>query len=382
MRIAILTHKVDFLDGQGRVNFEIAQAALKAGHSVTIFAEYCSSEIAQHPRGAFVRSRERSIPTQLLRNLHFAESSARWLRQNRHDFDIVQANGFVTWERADVVAVHFVHTAWLKNALFPFRWNSFSPYAYYQRVLAIINSRYERRAFAMASKLVAVSSFTAGEVIDTGVPPEKIVVVNNGVDTSEFCPGDSMRAEFSLPLAVPLALFVGDIKTTRKNLGSVLTSMQSVPELHLAVAGAVEGSSYPALASELGVADRVHFLGKTSRMVQLMRSADFFVFPSRYEAQPLVLLEAMASGLPVVVSNNFGAGSYVDGAGIVYGDSDDVVALTATLQELLASPEKLREMSVAARERALGMQWTRTAEGYLQVYEDLVSGKHSAGPHR
>ena len=126
MHIALVTHKVDFQDGQGRVNYEIAMAALAQGNRVTVIAEYCSEEIASHPLGRFFCTRNRPIPTQLLRNIYFAEKSARFLRKHRSEFDLVQANGFVTWEPADIVAVHFVHSAWLKNPLFPFRWSSIS----------------------------------------------------------------------------------------------------------------------------------------------------------------------------------------------------------------------------------------------------------------
>lgn len=375
MRIALLTHKVDFNDGQGRVNYEVVMAALNAGHEVTVVAEFCSDDIAQHPRGTFVQMRDHPLPTQFARNIYFAEKSARWLRKNRHRFDVIQANGFVTWEPADIVAVHYVHTAWLHNPLFPFHWKSFSPYAWYQRVMAIINSRYERKAFDSAAVIIAVSGFTAGEVASLGVPREKIVVVHNGVDLREFHPGVSDRSQFNLPMNVPMALFVGDIKTTRKNLDSVLQAMMQVPELHLAVAGKLDGSPYPAMAAELNLTDRVHFLGKTSQVPALMRSTDFFVFPSRYEAHPLVLMEAMASRLPIVVSENFGAGDYLAGGGIVFGDSDDTNALVSAMKYMISSPAVRDEFAEAAYQQALKMQWSVTAAKYLAVYDRFMEGR-------
>jgi glycosyltransferase involved in cell wall biosynthesis len=370
MHIALVTHKVDFQDGQGRVNYEIAMAALNQGHRVTVIAEYCSEEIANHPLGRFLCARNRPIPTQLLRNIYFAETSARLLRKHRGEFDLVQANGFVTWEPADIVAVHFVHSAWLKNPLFPFRWSSFSPYAYYQRILAMMNAHYEKRAFRAASSLIAVSRFTAGEIQGLSVAEEEVTVVHNGVDIEEFHPGPGLRSEFSLPAGVPMALFVGDIKTTRKNLETVLHSMLLVPSLHLAVAGGVKGSPYPAMVEELHLSDRVHFIGKTSKIPLLMRSVDFFVFPSRYEAHPLVLLEALASGLPVVVSGNFGAADYIRGGGIVFDDPNDVSALANAMKELVDSTEKRSEMALAARQQACAMQWSQTAGAYLAVYDN------------
>jgi glycosyltransferase involved in cell wall biosynthesis len=375
MRIALLTHKVDFNDGQGRVNYEIVMAALNAGHEVTVVAEFCSKDIATHPRGTFVPMREHPLPTQLARNLYFAWKSAHWLRKNRHRFDVIQANGFVTWEPADIVAVHYVHTAWLKNPLFEFHWLSLSPYAWYQRIMAIVNSYFERKAFASAEILIAVSGFTAGEVAGLGFPREKIVVVHNGVDLAEFHPGEADRPQFHLPMNVPLALFVGDIKTTRKNLDTLLKAMVRVPELHLVVAGKLDGSPYPAMAAELKLTDRVHFLGKISKIPALMRSADFFVFPSRYEAHPLVLMEAMASSLPIVVSDNFGASDYLGGGGIVFDDPDDAGELAAAMQRMIFDPIARNQLGEAAYQQALKMQWSVTAAKYLAVYDRFMEGR-------
>jgi glycosyltransferase involved in cell wall biosynthesis len=372
MRIALVTHKVDLQDGQGRVNYEIARAALEEGHEVTVVAEFCSDEIARHPRGTFVCMRNHPLPTQLARNLYFAVKGGRWLRRHRKEFDVIQANGFVTWEPADIVAVHYVHTAWLRHAYFPFRWSSFSPYAWYQRALAILNARFEMQAFSSASRLVAVSRATADALIGLGVPAAKITVIYNGVNTEDFCPGLAERGAFGLPEGVPLGLFVGELRTERKNLDTVLRAMQRLPALHLAVAGKVEGSTYPQLALELGVAERVHFLGQTSRIASLMRSCDFFVFPSRYEAHPLVLMEAMATGLPVVASRNFGAADYAEEAGLLIDDPNDVAALGAAMQTLLERPEARSAYGATGRRVALSMQWSDTAAGYLRLYADVV----------
>jgi glycosyltransferase involved in cell wall biosynthesis len=374
MRLALLTHKVDFQDGQGRVNYEIVRAALDRGLQVTVVAEFCSDEIAQHPCGRFVRMRERHIPTQLLRNLYFAQKSARWLRKHRAEFDVIQANGFVTWEPADVVAVHFVHEAWLKSASFPFTWRSLNPYAWYQRILALVNKHFERRAFESAKRLVAVSEATAKEVANLGIDTSKMQVIYNGVDANEFHPPSEAdpptRALFGLPENVPMLLFVGDIRTPRKNLESVLAALLAIPEAHIAVAGSAAGSPYPAQVRRMGLAQRVHFLGKISMIPQLMRSVDVFVIPSRYESFGMVVLEAMASGLPVILSSRVGAVELVRHACRVIEDPDDTSCLTTHISALLNSPETRASMGRVGRSLALNVQWSRTAAAYLALYEN------------
>jgi glycosyltransferase involved in cell wall biosynthesis len=121
----------------------------------------------------------------------------------------------------------------------------------------------------------------------------------------------------------------------------------------------------------------VHFLGKTQEVPTLMRSCDLFVFPSRYEAHPLVLMEAMASGLPVVVSNNFGAADYVGAGGLVFGGPEDVPALAAAMRTLMEHPDKRAEMAAAARAVALTMQWSACTAGYLKIYDEMLAEQGS-----
>jgi glycosyltransferase involved in cell wall biosynthesis len=372
-RLALVSHRFQRNDGQGRVNYEIARAALDHGYELTILAAHCAEEIASHPRAHFLPIGQESLPTELLRNLAFARGSARWLRHHRHELDLIQGNGFVTWEDCDIVAAHFIHTGWRKSLYYPF--TSFSPYSLYQRLYTFLNSRWEKRAFLRASRVIAVSHGIAKELNSLGVPPDRIEVIYNGVDTEQFSPGPPERDSFGLPSEVPLALFVGDIRTPRKNLDTVLRALQQTPEIHLAVAGSLKGSPYPALARELGVGERVVFLDKVSRIASLMRSVDLFVFPSRYEAHPLVVLEAMASGLPAIVSGNFGAESFLGDGGHILKDPNDANALAALMNNLMQSPEKRRSMALAARERALKMQWSTMASAYIDVYEKLLHSK-------
>jgi glycosyltransferase involved in cell wall biosynthesis len=315
------------------------------------------------------------LPTELLRNLAFARSSSRWISRHREELDLIQGNGFVTWERCDIVAAHFVHTAWRKSPYYPF--TSFSPYALYQRLYTWLNSGWEKQAFLRATRVIAVAKGVAQELAALGVPAQRIDVIYNGVDTDQFCPGESDRASFGLPSDVPLALFVGDIRTPRKNLETVLRALVLAPEIHLAVAGSVAGSPYPELARTLGVGQRVVFLDKVSRIPALMRAVDLFVFPSRYEAHPLVVLEAMASGLPAIVSPNFGAEDFLGGGGEILKDPNDVTAMGTIMNELVHNPAKRKTMALAGRERALAMQWSTMAATYLGVYEKLLNARRA-----
>jgi glycosyltransferase involved in cell wall biosynthesis len=225
--------------------------------------------------------------------------------------------------------------------------------------------------------VIAVGRPLVQQLLDIGVHAEKIELIWNGVDPTEFHPGVPDRAAFGLPANGLLALFAGDIRTPRKNLDTVLRALQQLPALSLVVAGAVERSPYPALARELGIEERVHFLGQVKSIDLLMRSVDMFVFPSRYEAHPLVLLEAIASGLPSIVSNTFGAEEFLGGAGFILDDPGDVQTLTSYMKTLVESPSIRAQMGALGRRRALQMQWDATGREYLRVFEDTL-GRHCA----
>jgi glycosyltransferase involved in cell wall biosynthesis len=199
--------------------------------------------------------------------------------------------------------------------------------------------------------------------------------VPNGTDLEEFRPGNSIRGQFGLPEGVPLFLFAGDIRTTRKNLDTVLRAMVSVENCLLVVAGRLEGSPFPLLARELGVADRVRFLGMIGDMPGLMRSVDAFVFPSRYEAMSLVLLEAMAAGLPVITANSAGGAEIIADGGRILDDPEDFKSLAVLMNELVLDENLRRGLGTRARAIAEDYSWRRMATRYLELYESLVTFK-------
>jgi glycosyltransferase involved in cell wall biosynthesis len=147
--------------------------------------------------------------------------------------------------------------------------------------------------------------------------------------------------------------------------------------VQLAVAGYLPGSPYPDEAKALGIADRVHFLGLVKNMPTLMHSVDAFVFPSRYEAMSLSLLEALAAGLPVITASTAGGAEIIGtDCGIVLDDPDDARALANAISTLAEAPALRREMGEAARRLAANFGWARMARRYLDLYRGFA---HEAG---
>jgi glycosyltransferase involved in cell wall biosynthesis len=238
----------------------------------------------------------------------------------------------------------------------------------YQWMVAKANSHWEQQTLQNAERIISVSDKIRSEVLDLGIPPERVKTIHNGVDLNTFHPGTADRENLGLPADVPLAFFAGDIQSSRKNLDTVLRALRETPSTHLAVAGRLPGSPYPALAEKVGVDDRVHFLGFRSDVADLMRAADFFVFPSRYEACTLVLLEAMASGLPVVTASTTGGSELVtEKNGFVVQDPEDVARLTEHIRTLSEDCSLREDMGERSRTIANRHSWKRMSEEYLSA---------------
>ncbi|MGA1855997.1 glycosyltransferase family 4 protein [Azospirillum sp. 11R-A] len=376
LRIAVVTQKIVRHDGQGRVNAVVVDELLRRGHEVVAIASELSDELARHPRLRWVRIDGGGVPTQLAKDQLFAWRASRALARekrrgkDRPEIDRVVVNGFVSWAWSDVNAVHFVHSAWMRSPTHPIR-KGISPLSLYRALYTLLNVGFERWSFRRAGRLVAVSRTVADELCQDGIAPGRLNVIDNGVDVEEFHPGTPDPALFGLPLGRPVALFVGDARSDRKNLDGVLRALAEVPDLALAVVGDERGGPFPAMARALGVEERVRFLGHRRDVAALMRAADLFVFPTRYEPFGLVLLEAAASGLPVVTTRLAGAGRLLeDGAAIVLDRPDDHAELVQAMRSLAADPALRRRMGEAGRRIAESQDWSVTAGQYADLLEE------------
>lgn len=209
----------------------------------------------------------------------------------------------------------------------------------------------------------------------------RVEVIPNGVDTDAFFPAQR-RADGGFEL-----LFVGRL-TEQKRLGLVMEAFESLREstrgnegLHLSVVG--DGPLREPLqraAARLGIADRVTWHGWVSRdrLSEVYRSADCFVQASNIEGMSNTVLEAMASGLPVIASDGPGNRDVVNDRvnGMLF-PVDDRAALLAAMRTLHGDEELRRELGAASRRMALERHsWSASARAYL----DLLDAPRSARP--
>jgi glycosyltransferase involved in cell wall biosynthesis len=371
VHLTLVSHNIISGDGQGRANYEIVKHALKSEARVTMMADRVAPDLVQ--AGArWIPIRPGLEKPNLLKVWRSAQLADGAIKRETQRGDLLHGCGYTLTSPHSVNTSQFVHRAWLASPVHTSRIYR-NGYGFYQWLYSFMNARFEQRSYAAARHVVAVSRRVKSELEAIGVDPARICVIHNGVDPREFYPGHEDRAELGLPAAVPLLLFVGDIRTPRKNLDTVLKALSLTPGAHLAVVGNTAKSPYPAAAGDLGIADRVHFLGYRSDVPRLMRSADIFVCPSRYEACTLVLVEAMASGLPVITAETTGGSEVLEpDCGIRVADPNDAAALAEAQQSLLDDAAGRKAMGDAAREVAMKYTWDRIAEAYMSLYREVA----------
>jgi D-inositol-3-phosphate glycosyltransferase len=233
-----------------------------------------------------------------------------------------------------------------------------------------------------ADRIVATCSDEVFELVRIGADVRRITVVPCGVDLSLFRPDGP-----ALPRPPGHRLLVVSRLVERKGIGDVVAALARLPGTELVVAGGPpadelagdpEARRLTALAERLGVAGRVRLLGRVGRgdLPALYRSADLVVSVPWYEPFGIVPLEAMACGVPVVVSAVGGlVDTVVDGVTGAHVPPRRPARLACTLADLLADPDRRAALGVAGARRARRRYgWDRIATSTLEVYAALLAG--------
>ncbi len=223
------------------------------------------------------------------------------------------------------------------------------------------------RSARRAARVLAVSELTKRDLIELyGIPEEKIVVTPNGVDAAFTPEGPSPNGE-------PYALFVGALQP-RKDATAAIDALALIGNgaPRLVVVGQDKGGRAQAeqAVARNGLAGRVEFRGHVpqAELAALYRGAACLVFPSRYEGFGLPVLEAMASGTPVVATTAGALPEVAGGAAILVAERNPV-ALAGGIERAIADRERL---VAAGLERAGQFTWAETARRTLEVYRELL----------
>jgi UDP-glucose:(heptosyl)LPS alpha-1,3-glucosyltransferase len=245
-------------------------------------------------------------------------------------------------------------------------------------------TRLAQRQYARDGRIVlALSNMVAQDLKwHYGVPPEQLRIVYNGVDVDRFAPSRAewmrgpvrrrlrVRNEELLLLIVAHNFALKGVATVIRAVGRLLR--EGIP-VRLAVAGGKRAGRYCRLAVRCGAGDAVEFLGSVDDAAPLYAAADVYVQPTWYDPCSLVVLEALATGRPVITSRYNGAGELItEGVeGHVLGDPGDCVELAARVRGLL-DPAVRQCMGAAARALALEHTLSHNVSRIVAVYDEIA----------
>jgi glycosyltransferase involved in cell wall biosynthesis len=219
--------------------------------------------------------------------------------------------------------------------------------------------------------------------------PSKLVLMPNGVDTEAFAPapGGGAREELGIPAEATAAAFVATLDRAHhfKRLDLAIEGLaRADADVHLIVAGGGELlESFRAQAARSGVEERVHFLGAVphAELPRVLRAADLFLLTTEPpESFGIVLIEAMACGLPVVASDYPGVRAVVDPSTGLLVPQGDANAVAEALDRLARDPAERDALGAAGRAKAeREWNWTRLTDRLDSAYAEAIEARRAKG---
>ncbi len=347
--------------GQERVALDLAAGQLEAGHDVAVIS------LAAPPDGPLVTEfRDAGVQTHTIPKRGGLDPTltprlAWWLR--RHRAEIVHSHNplplIYAAPAARLAGARAIHTK-----------HGVNPGSRGHRLL-------RRAAAQLVSSFVAVSSVTAEQArAQRDCPLDRLVVIPNGIRLERFHPDPEARAAVRRELDIPASAFVvGTVGRVDdyKNQPMLIAAMAPLlgPDVRVIVVGdgparAQLDSAVAALAS----ARYAHILGRRMDVSRLLAAFDVFALPSKTEGLPLVVPEAMSTGLPVIATAVGGLPGVVDEGSTGHLIPIEEVALRTAITDLLNDPVRRVTMGAKARSVALTRYAAaRMVNDYLLLYQ-------------
>ena len=374
MRIALSFPGTHRRGGVERVMVECANFLAARGHEVSVIsAEFDEGVLAAGIKRVPVDANSR-VP--LFRLRRFARRSPAALKGMSPQPDVHAAFGVIS-PPGGVFWVPSVHKAWIEisqrernlrgrakqwvNPIHPYLLAREKWYFQGRRYARLIALTEQVKADLMRFYNVPAADI---DILPNGYNPEEFNVERRGVDRVK------VRAELGYAASDRVIIFVAN-ELERKGFGPLMRAVAKLRDdsLRLLVVGRVVPGGYTAEMQQLGIADRVKFIGPSSDVGRYFAASDVFALPTTYEAWGLVIVEAMACGLPVLTSRLAGAAITVQEGhtGELLNNPRDVEEVAAKLRKVLAlsvgNPGNARATAATVEQ----YQWPTVLEKYETV---------------
>ncbi|MGD0021060.1 MAG: glycosyltransferase family 4 protein [Smithellaceae bacterium] len=311
-----------------------------------------------------------------LTTVSFAYFIRRQLRENI--FSLVHSHERIF--AADIFTLHGIpHRYWVHNV----RRKKMS---FYDLVTAWVEKKLVEEG--NCKKFIAVSNLTKDIFLkEYKVDPEKVAVINPGVDLNEYAAEDKelcrreIRKEYRVSPDELVILFAS-MNFEIKGLDAVMLALARLKtrggKFKLIIAGKGNIRKYSQMARKTQIADSVVFTGTLNKekLIKLYLAGDMYIMLSKFDTFGMVVLEALAAGLPVIISGNVGARDLVrEGEnGFVINDTSDA-DYVATKIEALLDENIRRAMVQAAYHTAEQNSWDMVTEKYQEIYSSLLTSR-------
>lgn len=358
MNVGIAVHQYAASEGTGGYVVELLPRIARV-HRVTLYAARVAAPV---PPGVQVVR----VPAVMRRAYSAILTFPLGLRLVRQAHDLFHVQGWIS-SSADVVTAHIVMAAWRDAArsarvATPLGERTLGPF---------VQSR-EASLLRRAGHVIAPSAKVRDEIARYYGRSAGVTVVHHGFpETPGSRPGlVSARRTLGLPTDATIALFVGDL---RKGFEVALEAVRQVAGVRLAVVSRSSQRPVMERAAQAGMLDRLHWIGALEDTAPAYDAADFLLHPTMYDAFGLVVAEAMAHGLPAVVTRDAGIAELIRHGASGWLVEGDLAAGTLAAVQALAQDSGLRQrLGAGARAAAQRRTWDDVARETLAVYQEVA----------
>lgn len=373
MNIAFIVHDLSRKKGHDRYGVELINFLIQKGCKVTVFTNSIQCNIS-----GFLYKKVMAVKKPILiKILTFLFFSSLIIKRKK--YDIIHAQGLCTlW--ANIITAHICHAGYFKVVKKYYTEGGVIRRLYYS-IMCYLLSILEKLFFNLpwVKIIVSPSQKVKNELIKYyGIDENKIKVIYHGVNLDEFNYNnrkkyrDIIRQKYSIRKDEPVILFVGEF--WRKGLKIVLEAISKFKDVKLFVVGPGDIKHYQTMAEKLGISRQVIFTGETVNANQYYSASDIFVCLSRYESFGLVVTEAMASGIPVIISKEMGVSELIthDYNGIILKNIDSYCELAEYILKLLSERDYYEKIRTNGMEMVRELNWTKTAELTYSEYINII----------
>jgi glycosyltransferase involved in cell wall biosynthesis len=360
--------------GMDMPNFALAKHLANRGVSVQVVAHRIDQELADHPN-----VRWHKVPKPLNSYLLGSPFLDRIGRLVAHKGSPPESRVVVNGgncQVGDANWVHYVHAAYRPES------NGTILARAKMKLARELGLRDERSSLRLAKIVVVNSERTRRDVTTLlGVDPARIHTVYYGIDATRFYPPDdvrrqSLRTRFGWS-GRPQVAFVGALGDRRKGFDTLFEAWANLCksdgwDCDLVVVGhGAELASWQQRVREIGLAERIRFLGFRSDVPDILAASNALIAPTRYEAFGLGVHEALCTGLPAIVSQDAGVAELYPAslAGLLLGDVNSQAEIESKLKAWRAAADSLRtqvvELSTVLRQRT----WETMATELVRLLE-------------